>query len=522
MARKANQTAALGPEGSSSRRAFRLGLACIFAGVLALGWVACLSYNVADGPGTTVWPQASPVKNYAGVVGATFSHYTLTYLGSGTYMALLFGSMAVVLVLLGGRITDLILRAIGMALLIASTSTAVWLLSPHPRPGTLLGGAGWLGTGCGIILHRHFGDFSWMIDLVSFVVGMILAADELVVRLPSVGRSVWDQRKHLGQMADALRAAAATSAAQRQQDIAARTVTATPRVAALGKTAALRAETAAAAAKPAAPAEAPAAKPRVSITQAAAAADGSATKETLGSRLASLVHRATAKDPSDALAPIEPLAGGAFGLSPEQAAAKAAAKAAAAPAAKKEPAAPAAKEPPAAPAARKEKDAAVPSAKDSAAAAKGTFVSAPRLALPAPAKKSDSSNAGPVDGDYALPALNQLIDPEPGYIESQEAQVELKREILQQTLNDFAVEAQVVGHMTGPVITLFELSLAPGVKVSQIANLANDIARALAAPGVRIVSPLPGKDTIGIEAPNSRKETVRLKQPHDHDERRHR
>ena len=68
-----------------------------------------------------------------------------------------------------------------------------------------------------------------------------------------------------------------------------------------------------------------------------------------------------------------------------------------------------------------------------------------------------------------------------------------RRDVLQQTLTDFNVAAQVEGYQTGPVITMFELSLAPGIKVSQVSNLCPDIARALAVPGVRVVSPLPGR-----------------------------
>ena len=64
---------------------------------------------------------------------------------------------------------------------------------------------------------------------------------------------------------------------------------------------------------------------------------------------------------------------------------------------------------------------------------------------------------------------------------------------------------------TGPVVTMFELELAAGVKVSQISALSNDIARALSAGAVRVVAPLPGKHTIGIEVPNSEKEKVRIK-----------
>ncbi|MCJ7730644.1 MAG: DNA translocase FtsK, partial [Sedimentisphaerales bacterium] len=69
----------------------------------------------------------------------------------------------------------------------------------------------------------------------------------------------------------------------------------------------------------------------------------------------------------------------------------------------------------------------------------------------------------------------------------------------------------VVTAETGPVVTMFELELGAGVKVSQIAALANDMARALGAGAVRVVAPMPGKHTIGIEVPNSEKEKVRIK-----------
>jgi S-DNA-T family DNA segregation ATPase FtsK/SpoIIIE len=128
----------------------------------------------------------------------------------------------------------------------------------------------------------------------------------------------------------------------------------------------------------------------------------------------------------------------------------------------------------------------------------------PAEPAPRPQKRTNSK--------YNLPPADLLAEPTGGYIESQEAHAAEKREILQQTLSDFNVAAEVVGHMTGPVITLFELSVAPGVKVAQISSLATDIARALAVPGVRVVSPIPGKDTVGIEVPNMDKEIVRIKE----------
>jgi DNA segregation ATPase FtsK/SpoIIIE, S-DNA-T family len=115
-------------------------------------------------------------------------------------------------------------------------------------------------------------------------------------------------------------------------------------------------------------------------------------------------------------------------------------------------------------------------------------------------------------GDYVLPPLTLLRDPELHYSSAQEGVVREKAAILERTLAEFRIEVRVVEIDTGPVITMFELELSAGTKVSQIASLSNDIARALKAPAVRVVAPLPGKNTIGIEVPNLDKEKVRLKE----------
>jgi S-DNA-T family DNA segregation ATPase FtsK/SpoIIIE len=113
--------------------------------------------------------------------------------------------------------------------------------------------------------------------------------------------------------------------------------------------------------------------------------------------------------------------------------------------------------------------------------------------------------------DYELPPLDLLAEPEYGYAAVQEKVVKAKASALEQLLSEFSVNARVVAAETGPVVTMFELELAAGVKVSQIASLANDMARALGVGAVRVVAPLPGKHTIGIEVPNSEKEKVRIK-----------
>lgn len=113
--------------------------------------------------------------------------------------------------------------------------------------------------------------------------------------------------------------------------------------------------------------------------------------------------------------------------------------------------------------------------------------------------------------DYKLPPLELLAEPEYTFASVQEKVVKSKAGILEKLLGEFNVNARVVAADTGPVVTMFELELGAGVKVSQISALANDMARALGVGAVRVVAPLPGKHTIGIEVPNSEKEKVRIR-----------
>lgn len=114
--------------------------------------------------------------------------------------------------------------------------------------------------------------------------------------------------------------------------------------------------------------------------------------------------------------------------------------------------------------------------------------------------------------NWTLPPLSLLGEPERGFNAEQETIVRAQAQTLERTLEEFRLDARVVEIDTGPVITMFELKLGVGIKVSQIASLSNDIARALKAHAIRVVAPISGKNTVGIEVPNVRKETVRLKE----------
>ncbi len=138
------------------------------------------------------------------------------------------------------------------------------------------------------------------------------------------------------------------------------------------------------------------------------------------------------------------------------------------------------------------------------------------VASPAPhaAPVKNTSNLSPekaAASDYRFPDI-QLLNPDrqmQGQNQHGNAQQLAKK--LEDTLQTFGVKVQVVNITTGPSITRFELSPGPGVKVSKIVNLADDIALNLAALGLRIEAPIPGKSAIGIEIPNSETQAVHLR-----------
>ncbi|MCD6303638.1 MAG: DNA translocase FtsK 4TM domain-containing protein [Planctomycetes bacterium] len=380
-------------------------------GAAALAWISLLSYCPTDPPSTVMVAPHRPVANVAGIVGAYLAYAMRYWLGVGCYMALLFATVAGLLLAFGGRLGDLPWRLIGVAVLVTATSAAVYMWNPAEAGDPLRGSAGILGIAVGeLLLSRFAAVGGWIILLVSLAIGLMLTADNLVLKIPSLGRRLWRQRGRLAAAAARGSAGGPAAAAQAGQK---RPIPV-----------------------PAGPAGKGAARP-------------------------SLVRRMLSGGKADRA------------------------------------------EPPGA-------------AVQAAAAARPVAAKATTAATAGGSRREvrPTRRSGPPGGKrpYELPAMDLLARPTGGYLQSQEQVAAERRVILQQTLNDFNVAAEVLGHQTGPVITLFELALSPGVKVAQVANLAKDIARALAVPGVRVVSPLPGRDTIGIEVPNPDKEIVRIRE----------
>jgi DNA segregation ATPase FtsK/SpoIIIE, S-DNA-T family len=117
-------------------------------------------------------------------------------------------------------------------------------------------------------------------------------------------------------------------------------------------------------------------------------------------------------------------------------------------------------------------------------------------------------------GKYQVPPLSLLVDPPPNIEEQTDKardEILASSAILEKKLLDFGIEGRVVQVLPGPVITLFEYEPAPGIKVSRIVSLADDLSLAMRCVGLRILAPVPGKPVVGIEVPNLRRETIYFK-----------
>ncbi|WP_395167369.1 DNA translocase FtsK [Francisella salimarina] len=112
----------------------------------------------------------------------------------------------------------------------------------------------------------------------------------------------------------------------------------------------------------------------------------------------------------------------------------------------------------------------------------------------------------------SLPSLDLLTEPEPKQTVISQTQLNETSSLLEQTLNDFNINAKVVAAYPGPVITRYEIDLARGTKVSKLTNIAQDLARALSTTAVRVVEVIPGKPYVGLELPNPTRQMVRIKE----------
>ncbi|MGB1247628.1 MAG: DNA translocase FtsK 4TM domain-containing protein [Chitinophagales bacterium] len=127
-----------------------------------------------------------------------------------------------------------------------------------------------------------------------------------------------------------------------------------------------------------------------------------------------------------------------------------------------------------------------------------------------------SRNEGSYDptldlSNYKYPPLDMLVEHGSGTVSINKEELEQNKNQIVETLRNYNIEISKIKATVGPTVTLYEIIPAPGVRISKIKNLEDDIALSLAALGIRIIAPIPGKGTIGIEVPNATKEIVSMR-----------
>ena len=135
---------------------------------------------------------------------------------------------------------------------------------------------------------------------------------------------------------------------------------------------------------------------------------------------------------------------------------------------------------------------------------------------PKPKPKPRSRRPGqgdlPFDDDYPFPPLELFKEPQPGDTDATSQVLEQNSAAITAKLRSFGVGANVVGVSVGPAVTQYELRLDEGIRVGKLVGFEADLSAALRAVSVRVVAPIPGKDTIGIEVPNQKRQTVVMRE----------
>jgi S-DNA-T family DNA segregation ATPase FtsK/SpoIIIE len=465
------------------------------------------SFHDSDWPSHIVYPHAA-TQNLCGGVGAFLAYWSYAAMGQGVFPILAFTGFCCITYLFRVTIGDWWMRLIGLTLVSVAFAAVVHHVWPGSNTSFPEGNGGWVGISASAYLQYHFNTVGTRLILgTMFVIGILLAADDLLMRAPVVAGIAFGQLRGVAARVNVLEMRSPAAFRMRTGPDSGR-ATAAPmpkmitrktlsdivddgespwKLSALLRRKPKSEETDEIPLEyendePAAQDEAytdadadpaPATKVVIPPPAPVVAPTPLAAERAQAGTTANASPQATTTAIVLANAPTPDYLNGP-GVTPIEAPAGAEAPATVGP-----------------PEIRRDIKVKLPS------------MSKPRQVSPPPRKEL---------GEYQLPDWSVLGDAEHGYAESQEQFVREQAALLEQALREFSIDAHVVEIDTGPVITMYELALAPGVKVSTISGLSNDIQRSLKAETVRIVAPIPGKSTVGIEVPNAEKEKVRLKE----------
>jgi S-DNA-T family DNA segregation ATPase FtsK/SpoIIIE len=418
--------------------------------------VALWTYDPADPPGTLVWPASDLIRNACGRTGALAAHHVLEGLGIGAYYLL--GSMSVLTLLLFMRreIDQPVLRAIGWAVSVVGLTTLAALAIPDWTPGPVVGAGGQIGAMGRGFLETHFAQAgSFIFALSVLLAGVLLSTDYFMFRAAAVTTSMTGrtllQVGHLGHVG--------TKAARVKSDV--------ENDVELDEEADDESE-------------------EEYDEEEYDEEDGEEEEEeeledededrdirvrTPAGENASTTGSASGQSQvTEAASPASRLANGL--------------------------------------------KAALGIANRCTPAAAGAIPAPPKSERQEVIEQLEAADQQPIDEDteYELPPLDLLLPNDQVCYEEHEKEVRRKAKILEKTFKDFGFNVRVVEIESGPVIAQYEVELEAGLRLSKITGLADDLAIALRVPSVRIVAPIPGKNTVGIEVPNENRQLVRLRE----------
>ncbi|MCE7957170.1 MAG: DNA translocase FtsK [Acidobacteria bacterium ACB2] len=459
-----------------------------------------IGFDAADPPGHVVWPPNSPVHNWCGPFGATVAYTLFKLLGVGAWSLVILLGLGLMSAAASQETKHPFVRVVGVVMFSIALAGLHHLILPSLSaiPGLAGGLIGQVGGGS---LAERFGMVgSTLILMVGALIGLIVAMDEWMLAFLSW---TWSFTRERGLPAAKVAGAVAGSAALSAGGVAARAsggllsglwgrvFSRTPRAVRLDDI----------------EGEVPSTQPRRrSRKPAADSADDPASPQS-----------ASALGVAD---PDEELAGP--GELDEPAPAKSRSRSKAAPAAEDSDDDPAAAPTDAAdqpdddhlpgPAQvytedqLREKISKLPvffGQKDKQVATQADIAALQTQDEPTPEQPEKV---------YQFPSLDLLENPEENFNVKLEEYVREQATALEMALKQYRIDGEVVGIESGPVITLFDVRLAPGTKVSALQAVSSDIARALKAINIRIVPNQVGRDTVGVEVPNTTKEKVRMKE----------
>lgn len=412
-------------------------------------WASLLTFDTGDWPSPNKYPHNDPVANACGPAGSFVVYRLRRMIGDGAYPLVLFATCAAFLWLVHGYILNPYQRVFGLALLVACTAASVHLVSRPGDNALEFGNGGLLGAALGGWLDATLSGLGTAFVVgYGFIVGVLFTAEGWVLRLPGA------LRRFARASSDAIAAA--------------RAISVSPAVAWSAPASALP--------LPQDDVEDEESEYHTERTLRINRRQDDAVQSSNGGRQLMLVdeHEPATEEETER----QPASNRSKSTKRGKRRTKASSRA--------------------------EKRAA------------RSANAAPRLPFNAPSSKTDrpmqpGAGCSSALSNWRLPPITLLDTPEYAFTAAQESVLRAKAKALERALQEFRVNARVVEIDTGPVITMFELELAAGIKVSQISALANDIARTLRASSIRIIAPIPGKSTVGVEVANATKECVRLK-----------